>query len=393
MMRGHVRQRAPGKWAIVLDVGRDAETSKRKQKWFSGYRTKSAAEEALVELLGKKHKGETIDPDMTMLADYLTTWIDGRTDELAPLSVTQYRSVVRNHVAKTPLGGMPLGKIRRAHVRAHEQELQRKGLSASTCNVVRAVLSRALADAVEDDLISTDPCAGRRRSGERRSEPKRFTVWTGEELRTLLEAADGDRLEALWRVAVATGARRGELLGLTWFGFSAEEGTLSISQQVVPTRGGPSIHPCKTKGSHRTIRLDAETVKALEAHRETQLLDRELAADAYEDRDLIFADELGGIINPQRLTEKFAALRETAGIRRGRLHDVRHTAATHLLTRGVPVHIVSARLGHSSPMVTLSVYAHVLPTGDEQAADVMAGVLVSKAFAETAQTRLLSGSG
>jgi integrase len=93
------------------------------------------------------------------------------------------------------------------------------------------------------------------------------------------------------------------------------------------------------------------------------------------------------------LTERFKALRKAAGIREGRLHDVRHTSATHLLTRGVPVHIVSARLGHSSPMVTLSVYAHVLPTGDGQAAEVMAEVLVSKAFAETAQTRQLSGSG
>jgi integrase len=173
---------------------------------------------------------------------------------------------------------------------------------------------------------------------------------------------------------------------------SAEEGTLTIAQQVVPTRGGPSIHPTKTRNSHRTIRLDAETVEALKAHRETQLLERELAADAYSDRDLIFCDELGGIINPQRLTEWFGKLRNAAGIRPGRLQDVRHSAATHLLTRGVPVHI-SARLGHSSPMVTLSVYAHVLPTGDEQAAEVMAGVLVSKAFAQTAPNGLQSGSG
>lgn len=255
------------------------------------------------------------------------------------------------------------------------------------------MLSRAIADAVEDDLISTDPCAGRRRFGERRREPKRFTVWTGDELRTLLDTAAGDRLQALWRVAVASGARRGELLGLTWLGFSAEEETLTIAQQVVPTRGGPSIHLCKTKGSHRTIRLDAETVEALEAHREAQVRERDVAADAYEDRDLIFCDELGGTVNPQRLTESFGKLRNAAGIRPGRLHDVRHSAATHLLTRGVPVHIVSARLGHSSPMVTLSVYAHVLPTGDEQAADVMADVLVSKAFAQTAQSGLLSGAG
>ena len=203
---------------------------------------------------------------------------------------------------------MPLGKIRRAHIRRHELELQRKGLAAATRSVVRAVLSRAFADAVEDDLISTNPCDGLRRSAERPT-PKRFTVWTADELRSLLDAADDDRLEALWRVAVATGARRGELLGLTWLGFSAQEGTLTISQQVVPTRGGPTIAEVKTKGSHRTIRLDADTVEALERHRERQLAERDAALDAYTDDDLIFADELGRPINPQRLTEAFGELR------------------------------------------------------------------------------------
>jgi integrase len=269
---------------------------------------------------------------------------------------------------------MPLGKIRRAHVRAHEQELVRKGLAPSTRNVVSAVVTRAFSDAVEDDLISVDPCAGRRRATERRAARKKFTVWTGAELRSLLEAAEGDRLAALWRLAVASGARRGELLGATWLGFSAERGTWTVAQQVVPTRGGITLTPLKTKGSHRTISLDPETVAALEAHRERQLLERDAAGNAYEDRDLIFADELGRTINPQRFTATFGVLRKASGIRPGRFHDVRHSHATHLLTEGVPVDIVAARLGHSSPMVTLSVYAHVLPTSDERAAEVMAGV-------------------
>ena len=375
-MKGSIRKRASGRYAVVFDIGRDRATGRRKQKMISGFETKSAAEDALVDLLGKSKRGEMIDPDLTPLADYLKAWIDGRVDELAPLSITQYRSVVRNHVVDSALGTMPIGKIRRAHIRAHETELQQKGLSVPTRNVVRAVLSRSLADAVEDDLISANPCDGRRRSGERRARPKsRFTVWTGDELQTLLNTAAGDRLEALWRLAVASGARRGELLGATWLGFSAEQQTITLTQQVVPTRGGLSIAPLKTKGSHRTIRLDDETIVVLEAHRERQLAERDAALDAYQDRDLIFADELGGPINPQRLTEAFAELRKRSGVRPGRLHDVRHSHATHLLTAGVPVHIVAARLGHSSPMVTLSVYAHILPTGDERAAEVMAEVL------------------
>ena len=373
-MRGHVRRRGK-KWSVVLDAGRDMETGKRRQKWHSGYRTKEEAEDALVELLGKRLRGETIDPALTPVADYLDRWLDGRTSHLAPLSVAQYRSVIRNHVRGSALGGMPLGKVRRAHVRSHATELEQKGLSVASRHTIRAVLSRGFADALDDDLIAADPTI--RKAGRREStaeQPRRFTVWTGDELRTLLDAAEGQRLEALWRLAVASGARRGELLGATWLGFSAAR-TLTIAQQVVPTRGGLTIAPCKTKGSHRTISLDEETAAMLETHRAAQLAEREQAGDAYVDHDLIFCDELGAPINPQRMTEWFGALREAAKIRPGRLHDIRHSHATHLLTAGVPVHVVAARLGHSSPVVTLSVYAHVLPTSDGQAASVIESVL------------------
>jgi integrase len=124
---------------------------------------------------------------------------------------------------------------------------------------------------------------------------------------------------------------------------------------VTPTRGGMTIAPCKTKGSHRTITLDEDTAAALEEHRGRQLAEREAAGEAYQDQDLIFCDEVGRPINPQRLTERFAALREKAGIRPGRLHDVRHSHATLLLTGdpkaevpATPLHVVSSRLGHAT---------------------------------------------
>jgi integrase len=268
---------------------------------------------------------------------------------------------------------MSLGTLTRPHVRAFERHLRDKGLAAGTRKIVRTMLARALADAVEDGLLSRSPVG--RRLAENAKAPTRFTVWTKDELRAFLTAVQGDRLEALWRLAVASGLRRGELLGCNWFGFSAAEGTLTVSQQVVPTPGGPTIAVLKTKGSHRTIRLDEATVAAIERHRERQLAERCLAGEAYDDHDLIFANELGGLINPKRLTEAFGTQRKAAKIRPGRLHDVRHSHATHLLTAGVPVHIVAARLGHASPMVTLSIYAHVPPRSDERAAEVMAEVL------------------
>jgi integrase len=149
---------------------------------------------------------------------------------------------------------------------------------------------------------------------------------------------------------------------------------LHVDQQLVPTRGGCTFGPPKSARSRRTIALDPETVDALTAHRETQQLERGFAADAYQDGDLVFCDELGGPVHPQRLTEWFTGHRKAAGIPTGTLHTLRHTAATLALTAGVPVHIAAARLG-DTPQTVLSTYAHLLPQSDELAAERVAAAI------------------
>ncbi|HEX4324997.1 MAG TPA: hypothetical protein VHZ77_10250 [Gaiellaceae bacterium] len=167
--------------------------------------------------------------------------------------MAQYRSIIKNHIRRASLGGLPLGKVRRAHIRAHEAELEQKGLAAATRHAVPAVLSRGFAAALEDDLIAVDPTLRKAARGEAGAAqtPRRFTVWTADELRQLLEAAAGERLEALWRIAVATGARRAELAGLTWLGFAAAAQTLTISQQVVAVLGGLQLTPVRRRARTR----------------------------------------------------------------------------------------------------------------------------------------------
>ncbi len=168
--------------------------------------------------------------------------------------------------------------------------------------------------------------------------------------------------------------RRGELAGLTWRTLDLDGARLSVEQQLIPTRGGASFGPPKSARSRRTIALDGETVAALRQHRDAQLLERDFAGDAYADRDLVFADELGGAIHPMRLTDLFGKHRKAVGIASGTLHILRHTAATLALTAGVPVHIVAARLG-DDPKTVLSTYAHLLPQSDEVAAETLAAEL------------------
>ena len=251
------------------------------------------------------------------------------------------------------------------------ERLEQDGLSVSTRRQTHAVIHRALRDAVRWGRLARNPA-------DMADPPSRSSshasAWTAGELRRFLQHVEGDRLYALWRLAATTGVRRGELLAPTWRTLDLDGARLSIEQQFVPTRGGVGFGPPKSARGRRTIALDPETVEALGEHRETQLLERDFAGDAYRDQDLVFADELGGTIHPQRLTQWFGEDRKAAKIPTGTLHILRHTAATLALTFGVPVHIVAARLG-DDPKTVLSTYAHLLPQSDELAAERVASAL------------------
>jgi integrase len=203
----------------------------------------------------------------------------------------------------------------------------------------------------------------------------RVTAWTATELRRFLEHVEHDRLFALWRLAATTGMRRGELAGLTWRWVDLDAARLSVEQQRVATIRGVLVGDPKSERSRRTVALDPVTVHALRAHRDTQILERDFAGPAYIDRDMVFADELGGPIHPNRLSVSFSKHRKAAGIPTGSLHVLRHTAITLALTSGVPVHIVAARVG-DKPETILGTYAHLLPQSDELAAERIAAALV-----------------
>jgi integrase len=147
-----------------------------------------------------------------------------------------------------------------------------------------------------------------------------------------------------------------------------------VEQQLVPAKGGVALVQPKTARSRRTVALDPETVRVLRRHRDVQLLERDFAADAYQDHDLVFCDRLGGPIRPEALLRAFTRHRKDAGIPAGTLHTLRHTAATLALTAEVPVHIVAARLG-DNPQTLLRVYSHLLPQSDELAAERVAAAV------------------
>jgi integrase len=368
-MRGHVRKRGSS-WAVVYDEGYD-ENGKRRQRWKSGFATRKEAQAFLTRVLSSLGDGSYVQPSKLTLREYLEDeWLPAIAGTVRPLTLTQYRSVMKGRILPR-LGHHRLQALTGGHLNGLYRELEEEGLSAASRRLTHAVLSRALRDAVRWGKLPRNPAAA---ADPPAAPESRATAWTAKELGRFLEHVDGERLFALWRLAATTGMRRGELLGLTWLALDLVAGTLRVDQQLVPTRGGVSFGPPKSKRSRRSIALDSETVEALRAHREAQLFERSFAGDAYDDHDLVFPDELGQPIYPQRLTEAFTRKRKAAGLLTGTLHILRHTHATLALTNGVPVHVVAARIG-DRPETVLRVYAHLLPQSDVEAAEQVAALI------------------
>jgi integrase len=373
-MRGHVYKRGTT-WTAVYDEGHD-EQGRRRQRSKGGFPTRKAAEAFLASTVSAIGEGSYVAPTRLTAADYLAGWLEEVAETVRPLTLRKYDQVCRLYLVPR-LGHLPLQGLRRAHLTALYRSLREGGLAPATVAGVHSVAHRAFADAVAADLLVRNPAALRKaapkptKAGEL---SRRARVWSPRELRTFLEHVEGDRLAALWRLAAMSGMRRGELLGLTWQALDLEAGRLVVDRQLLAAKGGTMFGAPKTARSRRTVALDADTVAALRAHREAQLLERAFLGEGYVDRDLVFAREDGTPIYPARLSEAFG--RHVADVRlpRIRLHDLRHTHATHALTSGVPVHVVAARIG-DDPALVLRTYSHLLPTSDAEAVERVAALV------------------
>src|SRR5829696_2841027 len=184
------------------------------------------------------------------------------------------------------------------------------------------------------------------------------------QVRVLFDAARGDRLEALYVLAVTTGLRQGELLGLKWDDIDLEVGTLQVRHTLTTAKGGPVLSAPKTKGSRRTVRLSQTALEALRSHPGASIGgDRPGAGSLWSENGLIFASESGSPLPRQHITaRRFKPLLKRAGLPEIRFHDLRHTCATLLLSKNVNPKVVSEMLGHASIAITLDTYSHVLPT-------------------------------
>jgi integrase len=368
-------------WGFVLDVGR--HDGRRQQVRKRGFRTKKDAQTALNDALAELQHGTYVRPQRITFGTYLDDWlatlaIAGR----RPTTIAGYRREIRVHI-KPALGDLELQQITAVDLDRLYAQLASVGspdgrgaLSKNSTRKVHVLIGTALGDAERKGLVQRNAARVASPPSARSAKAPEMNCWTPEQLRTFLDFVAADSHHApMLRLAAMTGLRRAELCGLRWLDVDLDNARLVVRQAITTVDHEPWLGDVKSTRSRRVIDLDATTVSVLKAQRTNQLQERLLVGSAWVDSGLVFTMPDGRGWHPDVMTRAFARLVTRSGLPRIRLHDLRHTHATHLLSAGTNVRVTSERLGHASVAFTLDVYGHVLPGQQADAAAAVAALV------------------
>jgi integrase len=342
------------------------------KRYYVSAKTKSETEQKLRQSMTDADRGLTFDAGSLTLGDYLDRWLnDSMRDTVRDTTFERYEQIVRMHI-KPALGRGKLKSLTPTHLRAlYKEKLQSR--SPRTVQYIHVTLHKALKQAVDDGLVPRNVTEAVKPPQVKREEIRPLT---SEQVNVFLEAAREDRLKALYVLAIHTGLRQGELLGLKWEDVDLEAGTLQVRRTLITAKGGPVLSAPKTKGSRRSVKLTQSAVKALRSHLQRQLGEIDRMGALWRANSLIFASEGGDPLDRRYLTNhRFKPLLKRAGLPPIRFHDLRHTCATLLLGANVNPKIVSELLGHASIAITLDTYSHVLPNMQSEAAEALENAL------------------
>lgn len=351
---GTVGQRqSDGLWVARASLG--FEGGKRRRKVVYG-KTRKEASECLTAVLKAHQAGLPVATKRLTTGAYLEKWLAGAKATIRPSTHARYAVFVRKHLVPR-LGRLALVKLAPSDCAVAFADMLTAGLAPRTVIQGRAILGRALREAEAGDLVARNVV---RLTHAPRAERAEMRTLSGAQAQALIRAAAGDRLAALYPVALASGAREGELLALRWSDIDWDRGTIRIQRTLLRTPSGHIFAEPKTQSSRRSIPLGGSAIEALRAHRRRQAEEQIGAGSAWQGHDLVFATEIGSAIDAGNLLRRFHyPLLARAGLPKVRFHDLRHTAATLLLEAGTHPRVVAERLGHATPSLVMNVYSHV----------------------------------
>jgi integrase len=370
-MSGHIRRRGAHSWGLKFDV--PGANGARETKYVSVKGTKREAAAKLTELLSQSARGTLVDPSKESFGAFLDRWDSWASTNLAGKTLERYRGLIACQV-KPQFGEFPIQKLRAVHLQEGYAKLLRDGgvtgkpLSARSVGHVHRLIHRALGHAMTWGIILRNPAA--------LVSPPKVTAEEVEiiresEIRVVLDSLRGRQLGTIAMLALATGARRGELLALRYSDVNLDAGTVRVERSLEQTKAGLAFKSPKTKHGRRTITIPATVVAELRAHKlahQERRLGLGLGRLGVE--DLLFTDAGDATLKPNAMTNDWLRATSAAGRSIG-LHALRHTHASQLLAAGVDIMTVSRRLGHANASITLIVYGHLLHDTDDKAVEAV----------------------
>jgi integrase len=365
-MKGHIRERSQGRWAIILEQ-HDAATGKRKRKWHSFQGTKRQAQIECARLISAIHGGTYLEPSKTTLAAYLDHWLDHVKARVSPRTHERYSEIVHKNIVPA-LGAVLLNKLRPAQISAaYSKALAsgrrdgKGGLAPTTVVYMHRLIKQALGQAVRWELLS-------RNAADAVDPPKvergSLTTYDMTQTVALLEALRGTRLRMPVLLGIMCGLRRGEIVALRWSHIDLAAGKIAVVESAEQTAVGVRYKPPKS-GRGRTVALSALVTIELRQHRLVQAEELLRLGVRQSDATFVYTRQDGEPMQPRSLSQMWATC--TTHLPRIRFHDLRHAHATHMLSAGVHPKVASERLGHSKVGITLDLYSHVLPGMQEDA--------------------------
>jgi integrase len=357
---GAVIQRGDGRW-----VGRLKQPDGT-VRWVSGPNQK-VVEEKLAEALRLTGSGLPIPYAKVTVGAWFREWLDSLPvtarsgKKLKDSTIHYYGQYVDAYLFRSDLAGKPLGKLEPRDLERLYQRMTADrseggmGLSSTTAHHLHAIIHRALSKAVSKGKLARNVAEAVDEDEKPKVHDHQMLVLADDDYDRFLEAIHGDRLEALFVVAIREGLRQGEILALKWRDVDLDDDTIAVVGSL--SRSG--IGDPKSKKSKRAVALFPETVDALREHRTLQLEERLLVGSMWVDDDLVFPNEFGGFLSPQKVRDRLDVLLRRAGLPHVRFHDLRHSAATRWLKHDMHPKVASERLGHASVGITLDLYSHV----------------------------------
>ncbi len=355
---GSLYHRKDGLWCAQVSL-----TGRRLTKYG---KTQKECRDWIKETLAKIDNGLTYEGTQITLERFFEIWLNGKELSRRPGTVLQYRKTAEAHILPI-LGKMRLQDIHPAHLKQLYMLKKDEGRGARTVQVIHSILHCALKQAVREGILGRNPADAVERPKVEQAE---LQILNEEQARQFLIAASRSPYETIFYLALTTGMRKGELLGLKWPDLDWNKSTLLVQRQLQLIKGrGFILSPPKTRAGRRQIKLGHGTLAQLDAHRKRQELERAAAGDNWQENDLIFPTTIGTFLDPSRVSKDFKRLLKEVGLPLIRFHDLRHTSISFLLDMGTPLNTVQRRAGHSKASVTADIYGHAMAHTQDEAAE------------------------